>query len=93
MTHDYRRHGTTTLFAALNAATGKVLTDCRPRHRHQEFLAFLKLIELHTPPELDIYLVIDNYAAHKHDRSPNGWSNPAGSTAGTCTTPRHRRHG
>ena len=67
MTHDYKRHGTTTLFAALNAATGEVLTDCRPRHRHQEFLGFLKLIERHVPAELDVHLVIDNYAAHKHE--------------------------
>ena len=67
MTHDYRRHGTTTLFAALNAATGEVLADCRPRHRHQEFLGFLRLIERNVPAELDVHLVIDNYAAHKHD--------------------------
>ena len=66
MTHDYRRHGTTTLFAALNTATGEVITDCRPRHRNQEFLGFLKLLERNVPPDLDVHLVIDNYAAHKH---------------------------
>ncbi len=66
MTHDYKRHGTTTLYAALDTATGRVITDCRPRHRHQEFLGFLKLIERHVPPDLDVHLVIDNYAAHKH---------------------------
>lgn len=66
MTHDYRRHGTTTLFAALNTATGEVITDCRPRHRHQEFLGFLKLLERNIPEDLDVHLVIDNYAAHKH---------------------------
>lgn len=66
MTHDYKRHGTTTLFAALNAATGEVITDCRRRHRHQEFLGFLKLIEKRIPQDLDVHLVIDNYAAHKH---------------------------
>lgn len=67
MTHDYKRHGTTTLFAALNTVTGEVLTDCKPRHRNQEFLAFLKLIDLHVPNDLDIHVVIDNYAAHKHE--------------------------
>ena len=66
LTHDYRRHGTTTLFAALDTATGRIIADCRPRHRHQEFLAFLKLIERHVPQDLDVHLVIDNYAAHKH---------------------------
>jgi putative transposase len=68
VTHDYVRHGTTTLFAALDIASGQVLTRCRPRHRHQEFLAFLKDIEANVPPELDIHLVVDNYATHKHDR-------------------------
>ncbi len=66
MTHDYKRHGTTTLFAALNTATGEVITDCRPRHRNQEFLGFLRLIDRNVPQELDVHLVIDNYAAHKH---------------------------
>jgi transposase len=66
MTHDYKRHGTTTLFAALDTATGAVLTDCQPRHRNQEWLSFLKLIDLHVPKDLDVHLVIDNYAAHKH---------------------------
>ena len=65
-THDYERHGTTTLFAALDIANGQVLTDCKPRHRNQEFLAFLKRIEANVPPELDVYLVMDNYATHKH---------------------------
>lgn len=68
VTHDYKRHGTTTLFAALDAATGQVLTQCRRRHRHQEFLGFLRLIERHVPPELDIHIVIDNYSAHKHEK-------------------------
>lgn len=67
VTHDYVRHGTTTLFAALDIASGQVLTKCRPRHRHQEFLAFLKDIEANVPPELDIHLVVDNYATHKHE--------------------------
>jgi len=67
-THDYIRHGTTTLFAALDVATGKVIGKCSKRHRHQEFLAFLRLIDRETPPELDIHLVVDNYATHKHPK-------------------------
>jgi putative transposase len=66
VTHDYERHGTTTLFAALDIANGQVLTDCKPRHRNQEFLAFLKQIDANVPPELDVYLVMDNYGTHKH---------------------------
>jgi putative transposase len=64
--HDYVRHGTTTLFAALDVATGQVLTQCKPRHRHQEFLQFLKHIEANVPQELDVHLIVDNYATHKH---------------------------
>ena len=63
-THDYVRHGTTTLFAAL--ATGRVLAQCRKRHRHEEFLSFLRLVDREVPAELDIHLVLDNYATHKH---------------------------
>lgn len=66
MTHDYKRHGTTTLFAALDIATGEVLHECMPRHRHQEFLRFLRKIERSVPPELDIHVILDNYATHKH---------------------------
>lgn len=68
VTHDYQRHGTTTLFAALDVATGKVLTQCKPRHRHQEYLAFLRRVEQDVPAMLDIHLVVDNYATHKHPR-------------------------
>ncbi|MBW2035134.1 MAG: IS630 family transposase [Deltaproteobacteria bacterium] len=68
VTHDYVRHGTTTLFAALDIATGKVLTCCKRRHRHQEYLQFLKLIEANVPKDLDIHLVVDNYATHKHHK-------------------------
>jgi len=68
MTHDYRRHGTTTLFAALDAANGKVLTHCRPRHRHQEYLSFLREIEKNVPENLDVHIIVDNYATHKHLR-------------------------
>lgn len=67
-THDYVRHGTTTLFAALDVATGKVITKCKARHRHQEFLQFLRLIDSNTPSELDIHIVADNYSTHKHEK-------------------------
>lgn len=66
VTHDFIRHGTTTLFAALDIATGKVLTQCRHRHRHQEYLSFLKHIDANVPEDLDIHLVVDNYSTHKH---------------------------
>jgi len=65
-THDYRRHGTTTLFAALDIQGGDVLTQCKPRHRHQEFLGFLEHIEANVPARLDVHLIVDNYATHKH---------------------------
>ena len=68
VTHDYIRHGTTTLFAALDIANGQVMTQCRARHRHQEFLGFLKHIEANVPSDLDLHLVVDNYAAHKHPK-------------------------
>ncbi len=68
VTHDYVRHGTTTLFAALDIATGKVLTRCKRRHRHQEYLQFLKYIDQNVPEDIDIHLVVDNYATHKHDK-------------------------
>jgi putative transposase len=66
VTHDYIRHGTTTLFAALDVATGEVLTQCRPRHRHQEFLGFLRQIEKSVPEDLDVHLIVDNYCTDKH---------------------------
>jgi putative transposase len=66
ITHDYKRHGTTTLFAALDVQNGTVFTDCKPRHRHQEFLAFLRSIEQNVPEHLDIHLIVDNYCTHKH---------------------------
>lgn len=68
MTHDYKRNGTTTLFAALSMLDGKVIGDCMPRHRHQEFIRFLKKIDAQTPPELDLHLIVDNYGTHKHPR-------------------------
>jgi putative transposase len=66
VTHDYIRHGTTTLFAALDIANGQVLTQCKQRHRHQEFLQFLRHIDSNVPDELDVHLIVDNYATHKH---------------------------
>lgn len=66
MTHDYKRHGTSTLFAALNALTGEVIGECKKRHRHQEFLSFLRTVEKQTPKELELHLIVDNYATHKH---------------------------
>jgi transposase len=68
MTHDYKRHGTTTLFAALDVATGKVIGQCMPRHRHQEWLKFLRRIDAETPGHLDLHLIADNYATHKHPK-------------------------
>lgn len=65
-THDYKRNGTTTLFAALNVAEGIVIDKCMKRHRHQEWIKFLKEIDARTPPELDLHLIADNYATHKH---------------------------
>ena len=66
ITHDYVRHGTTTLFAALDIANGSVLSQCKPRHRHQEFLGFLRHIESNVPAHLDVHLICDNYGTHKH---------------------------
>lgn len=66
MTHDYKRHGTTTLFAALNVLEGKVIGQCLSRHRHQEFLKFLRRLDAETPPDLALHLIVDNYATHKH---------------------------
>jgi len=65
-THDYQRHGTTTLFAALNVLEGTVIAQCQPRHRHQEFLAFLNRIEAAIDPAPQIHIVLDNYGTHKH---------------------------
>jgi transposase len=67
MTHDYKRHGTSTLFAALNAATGEVIGTCKKRHRHEEFLSFLKTVNQQTSSELALHIIVDNYATHKHD--------------------------
>src|SRR6516164_8905832 len=68
MTHDYKRNGTTTLFAALNVLDGSVIGQCMPKHRHQEFIRFLNRIEAKVPKGKDIHVVLDNYAAHKHPK-------------------------
>jgi transposase len=66
MTHDYKRNGTSTLFAALEVATGKIIGQCLPRHRHEEFLKFLRTIDREVPKGLGVHLILDNYATHKH---------------------------
>lgn len=68
LTHDYKRHGTTTLFAALNVITGQVLHECMPRHRHQEFLRFLRKIDRSVEAGLEIHVILDNLATHKHPK-------------------------
>jgi len=68
LTHDYKRNGTTTLFAAIELAEGKIIAECMPRHRHQEWIRFLKKIDAETPPELDLHLIVDNYSTHKHPK-------------------------
>ncbi|WAC75852.1 IS630 family transposase [Roseateles sp. SL47] len=66
LTHDYKRHGTTTLFAALNTLDGRVISMCQPRHRHSEWLKFLRHIDRRTPKDLGLHLIVDNYATHSH---------------------------
>ena len=66
LTHDYKRHGTTTLFAALNTLDGSVISMCQPRHRHGEWLKFLRLIDRRTAKHLSLHLIVDNYATHSH---------------------------
>ena len=68
MTHDYKRNGTTTLFAAIELAEGKLIGTCMKKHRHQEWIKFLKLIDKETPQDLDLHLIVDNYATHKHEK-------------------------
>jgi len=66
ITHDYKRHGTTSLFAALNILEGTVIGTCYLRHRHQEFLKFLRRVDRETPRGLDLHLILDNYGTHSH---------------------------
>ena len=68
MTHDYKRNGTTTLFAAIDMAEGRVISSCMPRHRHQEWIKFLRQIDRQTPKELALHLIADNYSTHKHPK-------------------------
>jgi transposase len=68
MTHDYKRNGTTTLFAALNVLEGRVVGRCMPHHRHQDFIKFLNAVERAVPPGKAIHAVLDNYATHKHPK-------------------------
>jgi transposase len=68
LTHDYKRNGTTTLFAAIELAQGRLIGTCMSRHRHQEWIKFLKLIDEQTPAELDLHIIADNYATHKHPK-------------------------
>ena len=72
MTHDYKRNGTTTLFAALDVLTGSVIGECLPRHRHEEFLKFLRIIDREVPKRLQIHMILDNYRTHKH-ADVNAW--------------------
>ena len=89
MTHDYKRHGTTDLFAALNIATGEVIYDTRKRHTAADVFGFFKLIDLHVPRDLDIHVVLDNLSAHSAPES--SWLAPRREPAGTCTS-RPRAH-
>ena len=88
--HDYKRHGTTTLFAALDTATGAVIGSCMKRHRAREFRAFLDEVESAVPADLDIHVVMDNASSHK-TKLIQDWF--ASGRTGTATSPRHRRHG
>ena len=71
MTHDYKRNGTSTLFAALEVSTGEVIAECKQRHRHQEFLSFLKTVENQTPKDLKLHVIVDNYTTHRHQKAKN----------------------
>ena len=87
-THDYKRNGTTTLFAALNISSGEVLGKCKARHRHEDFLDFLRKIEKNYP-EGDVHIILDNYSTHKHDKK-DGWGVDQGSI---FTLPQLLHHG
>ena len=85
-THDYKRHGTTTLFAALNVLDGKVIGQCVSRHRHQEFIRFLNKINRQTPAEREVHLIVDNYATHKHPKRCYGASGEDKASSSLDTT-------
>src|SRR6476620_1444553 len=86
MTHDYKRNGNTTLFAALDVAAGTVIGECLARHRTDEFLSFLKTIDRETPAHLDLHLILDNYATHKTP-AVKRWLRDT--NASHCTSRRH----
>ena len=90
MPHDYKRHGTTTLFAALNVLEGTVTGSCLSRHRHQEFRKFLNVLDADTPSDVEVHAIVDNYATHKHPRSSAGCNSSRGFT---CTSFRRARRG
>ncbi len=90
MTHDYKRHGTTTLFAALDVLTGKVIGQCLPKHRHEEFLTFLKTIDAQVPKHLQVHLILATTPPTNTPTSPSGWPGTSGST---CTSSRPHRAG
>lgn len=71
MAHGYKRHGTSTLFAALEVSSGKVVGECKKRHRHQEFLEFLKRVNGQTPKDKALHIIVDNYSTHKHQKVQN----------------------
>ena len=90
MTHDYKRHGITTLFAALDVVTGKVIGECLPRHRNTKFLKSLRRIDAEVPTGLAVHLILDNYGTHNISTSRAGWLSIPGFI---CTSPRPRHHG
>jgi hypothetical protein len=99
-THDYTRHGTITLFAALSYLDGKIFGQTAPRYTHRQWLAFLKHLNAKTPADLTLHLVIDNYATHKHPKvkvgSPTGTASsarPMAASASSLTSPRPPAHG
>ena len=91
MTHDYERHGTTTLFAAMNVLDGTVIGRNMQRHRHQEFIRFLNVVEKQVPAGKTIHAIVDNYAAHKHPNVGHGGSNAI--RDGRSISHRHRLPG
>ena len=92
MTHDYKRHGTTPLIAALNILDGRVICQCQPGHRHIEWLKFLKQIDASVAPELQIHVVLDYYATHRHPKVLD-WLVWSSTRAFTCTTLQPVPHG
>ncbi len=92
MTHDYKRNGTTTLFAALDVLTGRVIGQCLPRHRHQEFLAFLKTIDSEVPKGLQVHVILDNYSTHKHAEVQRWLSRHKRIDGHPVLVPRRSRH-